>query len=139
MPFALIIIGTVLLISSVRNTYGQTTPAGGKGLGALLTGDFTGQSNFIYWLIALLIIGAIGYIKVLRPISVAFLVLLIIVIFLKQGNPTTGTGGGFFQQFTSAIGVTQTAQQAATQSTGSLLGLAGLGSIVPLPGSATTF
>ena len=116
MPFVLIIAGTVLLISSVRNTYGQTTPQGGQGLGALLQSDFTGSANFVYWLVSLLIIGAVGYIPKLRPISIAFLTLVIIILFLERGNPKTA-GGGFFQQFSTAISTTQQTSMQQSQVT----------------------
>lgn len=109
MPFALVIIGTVLLIASIKNTYGLTTPGGTPGLGALLTGDFTGPNNFVFWFAAILLIGAIGYIDKLKPISNAFLILVIVVLVLKQGNPS-GVGGGVFSQFTAALQTTTTAQ-----------------------------
>jgi hypothetical protein len=101
MPFLLIIVGTALLISSARNTQ--------SALYTLLAGDFTGPNNFIFWAMSILIIGALGYIPKLKPLSAAFITLVVIVLFLKRGNPTTGTGGGFFQQFTTALGTTQAA------------------------------
>lgn len=132
MPFALVIVGTVLLIASIKNTYGQTTPAGGPGLGALLTNDFTGQNNFVFWFAAILIIGAVGYIPKLKPISNAFLILVVIVLVLKRGNPS-GVGGGFFQQFTTGLQSTQTATGNTTASTaantaGAIPGIPGIGS-----------
>lgn len=101
MPFVLLIIGIVLLISGVRAT--QDT------LFSLVKGDFTGSDNFIYWLGAILIIGAIGYIPKVKPISTALLVLVIVVLFLKKGD-ATGLGGGFFSQFTKALGTTGSSQ-----------------------------
>lgn len=98
MPFALLIIGVVLLTAGVRNT--QNT------LFSLLKGDFTGQSNFVFWFVSIMIIGSIGYIPKLKPISTGFLVLVLMVLFLTKGNPS-GVGGGFFAQFTSALNSTQ--------------------------------
>lgn len=98
MPFALLIVGAILLIAGVRNT--QDT------LFSLVKADFQGPDNFIFWFLAIVIIGAIGYIPKLKPISTAFLGLVLVVLFLKKGN-ASGIGGGFFQQFTSAIGSTQ--------------------------------
>jgi hypothetical protein len=139
MPFVLIIIGTVLLISSVRNTYGATTPTGGPGLAKLVQGDFTGQANFLYWIIALLLIGAVGYVRSLRPISVAFLALIIIVLFLKKGNPS-GVGGGFFSQFTAALGTTQqSAPQSVTTTLQQLYPSSPLGSLIPSYAPTVTF
>lgn len=97
MPFALLLVGLVLLISGVKNT--QDT------LFATVKGDFQGQDNFIYWFVAIIIIGAVGYIPKLKPVSTAFLALVIVVLFLKKGN-ATGLGGGFFAQATAALGST---------------------------------
>lgn len=88
MPFALLIIGVFLLVAAVRGTQSQ--------LFALVQADFTGQNNFIYWFTAILIIGAIGYIPKLKSVSVVFLVLVVVVLFLSKG--------GFFQEFTTGIG-----------------------------------
>jgi len=101
MPFVLLIIGVVLVIAGVRAT--QDTLFG------LVKGDFTGTDNFIYWLGAILIIGALGYIPKVKPISTALLVLVIVVLFLKKGN-ASGLGGGFFSQLTSALGTTGSSQ-----------------------------
>lgn len=108
MPFALLLVGLLLLISGVRNT--QDT------LFSTVKGDFTGQNNFIYWFVAILIIGSVGYIPKLKPISTGFLALVIVVLFLKKGN-STGAGGGLFAQLTSALSSTSTGVSAnpATQ------------------------
>lgn len=95
MPFVLIITGVVLLVAAVRNTQ--------QYLFLLLAKDFTGTDNFIYWLVSLLIIGAVGYIPRAKPISVGFMTLVILVLFLKKGT-------GFFDKFNQQIGLTQTAQ-----------------------------
>src|SRR5579864_8413353 len=111
MAFVLIIVGIVLLITSVRNTV--TTQGNTPGLFTLLQGDFTGPDNFIFWLVSILVIGAVGYIPKLKPLSVGFMTLVIIVLFLKRGNPS-GAGGGFFSQILAGLNTTQT----ATPSTG---------------------
>lgn len=98
MAFALLIVGFVLLASAVKNTQGD--------LYTLISGDFTGSSNFIYWVISILLIGAIGYIPKLKGLSDAFLGLVILVLFLSRGDPTKATGG-FFQKFTQQIASTQ--------------------------------
>jgi hypothetical protein len=115
-PFALLIIGVWLLIAGVRDTAGPSNKPGT--LFYLIRGDFTGPDNFVYWFIAILLIGAVGYIPKLKPVSTAFLTLVIVVLFLKKGS-STGVGGGFFQQFMSGIGITQNANprtQATIQS-----------------------
>lgn len=106
MPFALLIIGIWLLIAGVRDTAGPVTKQ--NTLFYLVRGDFTGPDNFVYWFIAILLIGSIGYISKLKPLSTAFLWLVIVVLFLKKGS-SSGVGGGFFNQFIAGIGITQQA------------------------------
>ena len=76
MPFAFIIVGLVLLVAGVRGTNGQLT--------TLVKGDITGTNNFIHWILAILLIGSLGYIKKIQPLSRIFLVLIIIVLFLSN-------------------------------------------------------
>lgn len=108
MAIVLLIIGVVMVTAAVRNTTDV--------LGTLLKEDFTGQNNFIYWLVAILIIGGVGYIPTLKGISNVFLILLIVVLFLTKGRPGL-PGAGFFEQFNKALGLTQlqTQQQNVTQ------------------------
>ncbi len=87
MPFALIIVGLVLVVASVRDRITNGNP----NLVGMLKQDFTGTDNFSYWLISILIIGALGYIPTFKPLSRAFLALVIIVLILSNG--------GFFKQF----------------------------------------
>ena len=93
MPFAFAIIGLVLLVSGVRGTSGD--------LVTLLKGDITGSNNFVYWVLSIGIIGALGYIEDFRPLSRAFLVLVIVVLVLAQDKK--GAGGGFFTRFNQSI------------------------------------
>ncbi len=88
MPFALVTIGLLLVITGFQNTYSQ--------LGSQVVKDFSGQGNFTYWIIALFVVGAIGYNETLKPFSRAFMALIIIGIFLSRGK-------GFFSQFNKAI------------------------------------
>lgn len=127
MPFALVTIGLVLLVAAIRGTQSQ--------LYTLVQGDFTGPNNFVYWFVSILIIGAIGYIPKAKPFSVAFLALVIIALFLTKGKPSA-PGGGFFQQFTTALSTTQTAtpSNSATVTTGTgstPFGLPNLSTILP--------
>lgn len=99
MPLVLIIAGLVLLICAVRNTQQQ--------LFLLIADDFTGQDNFIFWFLSIVIIGAIGYIPRMKPISDGFLILVILTLFLKKGT-------GFFDQFQKQVSTTQTATPVVT-------------------------
>ncbi len=107
MPFALAIIGIFLLVAAVRGT-----ADGPNGLFALVAGDFTGPSSFVYWMVAILIIGALGYIPKVKPISTAMLGLVVLVLFLSKGDPSKA-GGGFFEKFTAGLATTATAKPAA--------------------------
>lgn len=109
MPFAMLIIGIVLLVAAVRSTQDD--------LFKLVKGDFIGQGNFVFWVVSILIIGAVGYIPKLRPISQGFLALVILVLFLAKGDPTKLGSGGFFEKFTAALNSTKTAQPSTAQST----------------------
>lgn len=88
MPFALIGIALILLVSGVKGTQ--------KDLGNLIVGDFTGQGNFIYWVVSVMAIGGLGYIPKLKPVSDAFLVLILLVLFISNK--------GFFAKFNEQLG-----------------------------------
>ena len=99
MPFLFIVAGLVMIISAVKGTQSQ--------LLGLLKADVTGKNNFIYWTLAILGIGSIGYVKELKPIATAMLVLVVIVLFLDSK--------GVFTNFVSAINGTQSAQPTNAQ------------------------
>jgi len=92
MPFVLIIAGIVLLTVAVRNTQDEFF--------YLLQGDFTGKNNYIFWVIAILIIGGVGYVPRLKPISNAFLILVVLVLVLTKGEGLFDKASGFFAQIT---------------------------------------
>jgi hypothetical protein len=87
MPFALIVLAVLLIVSGARGTYPQ--------LKALLIADFTGQHNFLNWIVALGAVGLLGYVPELQKFSRAFLTLLIVCLFLSEK--------GFFTKFQQAI------------------------------------
>lgn len=99
MPFALFIIGAALVTTGVRDTQDE--------LFSLVQKDLSGDDNFIFWFVAIMFIGLLGYIPKVKPLSTAFLVLIITVLILSKGNPQN-IGGGFFQQFITALKNTQT-------------------------------
>lgn len=76
MPYALILFGAILLVAGVRNTYGD--------LWTLVKGDFTAQGGFITWVAAIAVVGGLGYIPKLRPLSVAFMTLLLLVLTISN-------------------------------------------------------
>ena len=87
MPFVLIAIGLLLIVIAFNGTQDQFF--------SLLKGDLTGQGNFFYWVVSILVIGAIGYIPKLKGISDAFLVLVMLVLFISNK--------GFFNQFNAQL------------------------------------
>lgn len=95
MALALVVAGVLLLVSSVRDTQVD--------LVNLVKGDLigTGQGNFLQWILALALVGALGYIPRLKPLSVAFMALILVAIFLRKGK-------GFFSQLSAAAGLPQT-------------------------------
>lgn len=97
MPFALLIIGIVLLVASVRDKQGD--------LYTLVKGDFVGPNNYLYWIVSILIIGAVGYVETLRPISRMFLVLVIVVLFLSHGGVFQQLNAQLFSPSTSVASV----------------------------------
>jgi len=87
MPFFLVTIGLLMIVSGARDTY--------SAFGKQLVSDFTGPQNFTYWLVALGALGFVGYAPQLRSFSRAFMALVIIAMVLANG--------GVFAKFTQAL------------------------------------
>ena len=92
MPFVFIIIGIVMVTAGVRGT--------SQNLLTLLKGDLTGSNNFVYWIVSIGVIGALGYVQDLRSFSRALLALVIIVLVIRENQQGSG---GFFTEFQSAV------------------------------------
>lgn len=88
MPFAFLIVGTLCVFAGVRNQAST--------LLTLVKSDLTGSDNYIYWMLSILVLGSLGYVQTLRPVSRMMLALVIVCMILKRGN-------GFFSQFGTAI------------------------------------
>ena len=93
MPFAFALVGLVLLIAGVRGTSSD--------LLTLVKDDLTGDSNFVYWIVAVGALGALGYIDSLKTFSRALLALVFVVLVLNEGKKEGS--GGLFSKFTQAI------------------------------------
>ena len=85
MPLALLLIGILFIVASVRGKDKVDE------LFSTIKSDFTGPGNFFYWGLSLFLIGALGYYKPMRPLSNAFLTLVVLVLFISNK--------GFFQKF----------------------------------------
>lgn len=98
MSFALIIIGITLIVAAVKDTQ--------HCLFETVKQDFESvpgkTGNFTYWVVALLIFGAIGYSETWRPVSEAMLVLIIVALFLSQGSGTA-QGITFFNNLLQSL------------------------------------
>ena len=87
MPFALVLIGLMLIVAGARDTQTQ--------LATQLSNDFTGQNSFLYWIAGIGVVGTLGYVPKLQTFSRVAMALILIVLILSNG--------GFFQQFLAAI------------------------------------
>jgi hypothetical protein len=68
-----------------------------------------GSIGFPVWILAIVFVGAIGYVKDLKWISNGFLIVLFFGIILAAQK---GTTSGFFTNFTKAFGLNSTATNA---------------------------
>lgn len=87
MPFALVIIGLVMIVTGAKDTY--------KEFGQALVSDFTGEGNFTWWIASVGAIGALGYIKPLETFSRTFMALIILSMLISNR--------GFFAQLNNAL------------------------------------
>lgn len=78
MPLLLLLVGIVLIVAGYKKTVGTVV--------SQLASDFKG---FIALGVVITIVGYVGVIKELRPASNAFLVLIFVVFFLRNGNRIT--------------------------------------------------
>jgi hypothetical protein len=90
MPFVLLIVGLLMIITGARGTYAQ--------FGSQLASEFEGTNSFTYQMIALGAIGALGYIPALQTISRWALALILLVILLSNKG-----SNGFFSEFQAAL------------------------------------
>lgn len=105
MPVLFGLFGIILIVAGVRDRVTNGNPS----LMSLLKDDFTGQSPFWKWILAILFIGAVGYIPNLRPISRGFMALVIIVFFLSNK--------GVFTQLENTFKGTQSTSTTSTNNT----------------------
>jgi len=87
--FVLIIFGVAFILAGYHGN--------AKALFSQIGGEFSGSPSFGKWLLAILVIGGIGYISPLKKVSDAFLVLVLLVLFLSNK--------GFFSQFSAQFGL----------------------------------
>lgn len=78
MPYAFLLIGLALAITAIEGTY--------KAFASELKTDLTGKDGFLVWALAIVMVGALGYIDSVRPVSNKLLWLVLIVLFLVHGG-----------------------------------------------------
>lgn len=88
MPFVFIVVGIGLIVVAIRGTHAAAFD--------LLRSEFSGPNSFVTWALAIFILGGLGYVPVIRPITRALLLLVLLVIFLKNGS-------GLFARFNDQI------------------------------------
>ena len=87
MPLVLIFLGVLLIVAAYRGTQDD--------LFELLKGDFVGSQNSFYWIVSIFVVGAVGYIPRMKPISDAFLVLILLMLFIRNDS--------FFSRFNEQV------------------------------------
>lgn len=90
MPFFLLFFGVIFMVTAVRGTQGD--------LFKLLKEDFAGTNNFFVWVLAIVIIVLAGNIRQIKPISDAFLGLVILVIIVANYGRGKDLIGSFVDQ-----------------------------------------
>jgi len=80
MPILFGLFGVILVVAGVSGRISNGSPS----LVSLLKEDFTGNDPFWKWMLAILLIGSLGYVPNLRPISRGFMALVIVVFLLSN-------------------------------------------------------
>lgn len=104
MPILFGLFGIILIVSGVRGTVASGNPS----LTSLIQADFQGTDPFWKWMLAILLIGSVGYIPNLRPLSRAFMGLVIVVFLLSNK--------GLFTQLQQVFASSGTLSEAGTNS-----------------------
>lgn len=76
MPIVLLIVGIFLAIAGIKNNAAT--------VGTVLRDDFSGAGSFWYWVVAVIIIGSVGYYSKAETVSRLFLVLIVLVFALSN-------------------------------------------------------
>lgn len=90
MSIFLFVASILIMVAAYKGTQDQ--------LFDVLKDDFTGKNNFVYWVIAVVLVVAVGNIKQIKRVSDAFLVLLVIVIVFAQYKGGTNLLQSFIDQ-----------------------------------------
>lgn len=98
MPIFILFVGIILVAVGINDKLPD--------LVTLIKEDFKPSDNapgFHWWIIAIVAVGALGYIRPLKGLANGFIVLIILVIILAEQKRDGSTTGGFFEKFTNAL------------------------------------
>lgn len=91
MPIFILFVGILLVVVGINNRIPD--------LIGLLKEDFrptdSNVPGFHVWIIAIAVAGSLGYVRQLKPVANAFLVLIVVTLIISNG--------GFFEKFTDAL------------------------------------
>jgi hypothetical protein len=87
MPFVLVLVGLLLVMTGYQGTYRQ--------FGTMVAGEFTAKPSFLYFVAGIGAVGAIGYADALKTFSRLFLTLILIGIVVSNK--------GFFANLKAAL------------------------------------
>lgn len=123
MPIVILVIAVLLVVAGLNNKLSPNSQnSGSPTLAELVKSDFVpddGSVSFTIWVGALIVIGALGYVKELKPFSNAFLVLVILAILIK-GNGQGSAGQGFFNNLFAFFENPNTSQSTQASTNGGL-------------------
>jgi hypothetical protein len=91
MAWGFILVGALLLVAAWKKKHGE--------LFDLLKDDFTGEGNFVYWVLAIIALIALGTFRPIRPITDGFLGLVVLVIIIAPYR----NGRDLFSEFRSQV------------------------------------
>jgi hypothetical protein len=91
MAWGFIFIGGLLLVAAWKKKHEE--------LFRLFKDDFTGEGNFVYWVMAIVALVAIGTFKPIKPITDGFLGLIVLVIIIAPFR----NGRDLFGEFRSQV------------------------------------
>lgn len=121
MPFVFAILAIGLIVVAINGTQSAAFK--------LLKSEFTGSNSFVVWVAAIAILGALAYVKPIRPVAVGLMVLVLLVMVLNNK-------GGFFKQFQNQLNNPVAPSQSGV-SGGTGLSISALPNVVPsVPGGA---
>lgn len=90
MPIFFLVIAVLLIAAGINN---KTKELGGLIGEAMRPSD--GSPSFMAWILALLLVGSLGYVAQFKPVANALIALILVVLLLSNK--------GFFEKFTTAL------------------------------------